>query len=194
MKVAGSKAFKTLYNYRRMHISSLSIASILLTFSLVFTSTAQANSGLSKSFGEKTLPEVKVKDLQGNLVDISSFAKDGKVTVINFWATWCTPCKKELGNITDLYEDWQEQYGMELVAVSIDDSRNVAKVKTYVRGQNWDYTILLDTNQELKRALGFQTIPYTIVVDKEGKIAHVHSGYVEGDEYILEEKIAELAK
>jgi len=62
-------------------------------------------------------------------------------------------------------------------------------VKTYANGQGWDFEVLLDPNQDLKRALNFQTIPYTILVDKNGNIVYRHTGYIEGDEYLLEEEI-----
>ena len=91
-----------------------------------------------------------------------------------------------------MYEDWQDDYDMELVAISIDDVRNVSKVKTYVDGQAWDYDVLLDTNEDLKRMMNFQTVPYTVLVDQKGNIVYTHSGYVEGDEYILEDHIKEL--
>lgn len=77
-------------------------------------------------------------------------------------------------------------------AVSIDDSRNASKVKTYINGQQWDYDVLLDPNSSLKRALNFQTVPYTLLIDSKGSIVYTHSGYVEGDEYILEDHIKEL--
>ena len=83
---------------------------------------------------------------------------------------------------------------MELVAISIDDVRNTSKVKTYVDGQAWDYDVLLDTNEDLKRMMNFQTVPYTVLIDQRGKIVYTHSGYVEGDEDILEDYIKELIK
>ncbi len=159
-------------------------AVLLFTIFSFFTSYAQKN----------TLPDVNVKTGDGETVNIADYAKKGQVTVLNFWATWCTPCKKELNNIAELYGDWKDQYDVEIVAVSIDDTRNAAKVKTYVDGQAWDYTVLLDQNQDLQRALSFQSIPYTILLNKEGEIVYRHNGYVNGDEYELEEKIAEYSK
>jgi len=117
---------------------------IIVLFAATFSVNAQGN-----------LPDVTVTKLGGEKTSIADFGKNGKITVLNFWATWCSPCKKELSNISEVYADWQEKYNMELLAISIDDTRNVAKVKTYVAGQDWEYIILLDTNQELKRALNF---------------------------------------
>lgn len=139
------------------------------------------------------LPDVTLTDINGQKVNLTSFGEKGEITVINFWATWCTPCKKELNNIADLYPDWQADYGVRIVAISIDDARNKAKVKTYVNGQSWEYDVLLDVNGILKQKLNFQTIPFTVIVDREGNIVSRHAGYVDGDEYLLEEELAELA-
>lgn len=142
----------------------------------------------------KTLPSMVLQDVNGKKIDIKQFAENEKITVLSFWATWCTPCKKELNNIAEVYEDWQEEYDMELVAVSIDDARNTAKVKTYINGQAWEYNVLLDSNSDLKRKLNFQSVPYTILIDQNGNIVYTHTGYVEGDEFVLEEHIAELVE
>jgi thiol-disulfide isomerase/thioredoxin len=160
---------------------------------LLISSGLHAQSGVKSMFSEKKLPSVEITDLMGQKVDVSSYGENGKITVFNFWATWCSPCKEELSNIDMMYEDWQEMYNMELVAVSIDDSRNIQKVKTEVEGKGWSYIVLLDTNQDLKRYLNFQTVPYTVVVDETGTIVYTHIGYNQGDEYILEDKLAELA-
>ena len=140
----------------------------------------------------KKLPDVSIPNMKGEKVNISNFGKDGKITVMSFWATWCVPCKKELNNVAEVYDDWKKNYNLEVVAVSTDDARDAAKVKSYVNGQRWDFTVLLDQNQDLKRALNFQTIPFTLLIDKNGNIVYSHSGYVEGDELLLEEKIKAL--
>lgn len=139
------------------------------------------------------LPSVILQDMNGQKVDVASMTGNGKITVLNFWATWCTPCKKELNNIASLYEDWQKDYNVEIVAISIDDARNQAKVKPYVDGQSWDYTVLIDVNGALKQKLNFQQVPYTVIVDQQGNIVSRHAGYVDGDEYLLEEELAKLA-
>ena len=98
----------------------------------------------------KTVPSVNVKTLQGKTINTSSFNNDGKPIVISFWATWCSPCKKELNNISEVYEDWQEETGVKLIAISIDDSRNKHKVKPYVDSKGWEYEVYIDANQDLK--------------------------------------------
>jgi len=139
------------------------------------------------------LPSVILQDMDGQKVNVASLAEKGKITVLNFWATWCTPCKKELNNIAALYEDWQNDYNVQIVAISIDDARNQAKVKPYVDGQGWDYKVLIDVNGALKQKLNFQQVPYTVIVDQNGNIVSRHAGYVDGDEYLLEEELAKLA-
>lgn len=141
----------------------------------------------------KTLPSVEVRTLDGQTVDIQEYGQDGKITVLSFWATWCSPCKKELDAIADLYEYWKEDYDVEIVAVTIDTQRALAKVKPMVTAKGWTYTILSDANQRLQNALNFQTVPQTYVVDQQGQIVYSHSGYVPGDEYELEDKLKKLA-
>jgi thioredoxin-related protein len=68
----------------------------------------------------------------------------------------------------------------------------MAKVKSYVNGQKWEFPAYIDPNQDLKRALNFQSIPFAIIFDKDGKIAYTHSGYVEGDEFVLRDHIKEI--
>ena len=142
---------------------------------------------------DKKIPSVTLSDVDGNKVDISTLNKDGKIIVFDFWATWCVPCKKELTNIVQDYADWQKKYNVEIVAVSIDDSRNTSKVKPTVDGSAWPYKVLLDPNGDLKRTLGFQNVPYVLVADKNGNIVYQHTGYVEGDEFELEDQLKKLA-
>lgn len=143
-------------------------------------------------FTDKSLPDVEVMALDGSRVNIADFGKKGKIIILNFWATWCAPCKQELTNIHDLYEDWQRDYNVELIAISLDDSRNISKVKSYINGNKWNYTVLIDANQELRRTFNFQAPPFTVLIDQQGKIVSTHNGYKNGDEYILEDKIKSL--
>jgi cytochrome c biogenesis protein CcmG/thiol:disulfide interchange protein DsbE len=150
-----------------------------------------ANASAQKG-GDK-LPSVSVKDLNGKTVNIKQSVKEGQITVISFWATWCSPCKKELDNVADLYPTWQKKYNVHLIAVSVDDARTSGKVKSTVDSKGWDYTVLLDSNEELKRALNISSVPFTLLINQKGEIVYTHSGYKAGDEKHLEEKIKELS-
>ncbi len=150
--------------------------------------------GIEKLLGEQHLPNVTLTDINGKKINVIDYPKTGKITVLSFWATWCIPCKKELTNIADHYSEWKKKYNLQLIAVSIDDSRSAGKVKPYVDGQRWDYDVLLDVNQDLKRELNIQSVPFTVVVDPGGKVVFTHSGYVEGDEYELEQELEKLNK
>jgi peroxiredoxin len=147
------------------------------------------------AFAQKDeLPNVNLKDLDGNIVNTQQLADSGKVIVLNFWATWCGPCVKELTTINDVIEEWKEKYNMEFIAVSIDNSRTTDKVKPFVSGKAWEhYKILLDVNEDLKRAMNVMNPPFTYVIDASGKITYKHEGYQPGSEIELEEKIAEAA-
>jgi cytochrome c biogenesis protein CcmG, thiol:disulfide interchange protein DsbE len=137
-------------------------------------------------------PSIVLKDLEGKDVDLKKLTQEGKVTIISFWATWCSPCKKELENMTDLIKGWEKDYNVQLIAISIDDARNAMKVKPYVDGKNWKFKVLLDVNSDTRRNLNFSNVPYTLLVDKTGKIVFRHTGYSEGDEFVLEEQIKKL--
>ena len=131
------------------------------------------------------IPDLKLADLKGTVINTSSFnTKGSKLTLLAFWATWCIPCINELSTVNDNLSDWQKKYQFDFFAVSEDDSRTINRVKPLVDGKNWDFTVLLDNNQELKRQLNLMNVPYTLII-KEGKIIYRHSGFVLGDEDAL---------
>ena len=138
------------------------------------------------------LPSVTVTDLSGKQINTADLSNDGKPMIINFWATWCKPCLKEMSAINDVYIDWQDETGMKVIAVSIDQAQNINKVKPLVDGEGWEYEVLLDPNSEFRRAMGVQMIPHVFVIDGNGKVADSRSGYTEGAESHLIEKIREL--
>ena len=140
----------------------------------------------------KNLPNVDVKKIDGSSFNFKNIDNNGNPIVISFWATWCKPCTKELNNIAELYEDWQDETNVKLVAVSIDDRRSQSKVAPYVNSSGWEYEIYIDPNSDLKRAMGVSTVPHTFLLDKNKQIIWQHRGYVEGDEYELFDEILKL--
>ncbi len=140
----------------------------------------------------RILPSIKVGTLDGNSINIQEIENDGNPIVINFWATWCKPCKKELNNISEIYEEWQDETNVKLVAISIDDSRSMSKVGPYINASDWEYDIFLDPNGELKRAMGVSTVPHTFLLNGKKEIVWQHRGYVDGDEDKLFNEIKKL--
>ncbi len=140
----------------------------------------------------KTVPNVKVKNLKGENVETKIFSNDGKPMVINFWATWCKPCILELNNIHDVYEKWQKETGVKIIAVSIDDVRNSKKVAPFVKGRNWKFEIYLDENGDFRRAMNVNNPPHSFLLNSKGEIVWEHNGYAPGDEEILYEQIKNL--
>ena len=138
------------------------------------------------------LPAVTLKTLDGTSVNSETLSNDGKPFIIDFFATWCKPCNRELSAIADVYEDWQKETGVKIYAVSIDQAQNIHKVKPLVDQNEWEYEVLLDTNSDLLKALGGQMIPFVIVVDGNGNVVSKHSGYTDGAEDELIEEVRKL--
>lgn len=138
------------------------------------------------------LPNLNLKSLDNKSVNIKSdFNEKDKVYVYVFWATWCAPCIQELDAINDLYATWREELNMEIIAVSIDDTRTGKRVKPLINGRSWEYTVLLDINQDLKRSLSIANPPYTVVV-KNSKILYQQAGHAPGSEAQFFEKLKSL--
>lgn len=145
-------------------------------------------------YGYCQIPQVTVKTMNGKTVRTDTLTNGGKPTIIDFFATWCKPCNRELDAISEVYADWQQETGVKLIAVSIDEGQNTNKVKPFVDNHGWEYEVLLDPNGDLKRALGIQMIPYVLIVDGKGDIVYRHAGYTDGAEFELIEKVRELTK
>jgi len=142
----------------------------------------------------KNVPSVDMKDLSGKIINSSEFDNEGKPFIINFWATWCSPCKRELDNISEIYAEWQAETGVKMYAISIDDARRSKQVKPHVDASGWDFEVLLDENSDFRRAMNVNNPPYTFLIDGNGKIVYQHVGYSEGDEDELYEQILALTK
>ena len=157
---------------------------ILLALAIALTETAFCQ-----------LPKMILNDTQGNKVETDTIGTHGTPVIVSFFATWCKPCNRELSAIAEVYEEWQEETGVKLIAVSIDQAQNIHKVAPLVSENDWPYeTVLLDPNSDLKRALGIQMIPFVVILDGNGKVVYKHNGYTDGAEEELIKVIRELKK
>ena len=138
------------------------------------------------------LPKIELKDLQKKRQEISQYYKDGPI-LINFWNMACEPCKKEMKELNKLHLKYEEQ-GFEVVSINIDGTRGMSKVKSYVKSQNYAFTVLSDPKAELFRKMGAKIMPFVIIADSTGEIINRHVGYNPGDEKTLEKEILHLLK
>jgi len=155
--------------------------SFLLLFTLIFQVNAQ-------------LPKINLKDVRGNSIDVSKISNNGKPIIVSFWATWCKPCKAELNTIAEEFDDWVDETGVKLVAVSIDDARSASRVEPYINAMGWEYTVLMDPNGNMKRAMNVNNVPHTFLLDGNGKIVWDHNNYSPGDEHELYQEVVKYAK
>jgi thiol-disulfide isomerase/thioredoxin len=162
---------------------------------LKYCLTALLSLFILSAYAQKKLPNVSAKSLNGKVVNLlDTYGQDDdKLTVISFWATWCKPCQNELDAISYLYEDWQENYNVELVAITIDTRRNMAQVGPMVESKGWEYTILSAVQSDMENAFNFNFIPQTLLIDKKGNIVYTHSSYNPGDEDELEKYLEKYA-
>lgn len=153
---------------------------LLLSLLAVIASFSMYAQGIPESVVLKRLDntEIKMKEVLNE-----------DIVIITFWATWCKPCRTELDAIADVEEMWAGK--VKIVAVNIDDSRAVSKVKSLVSGKKWPYEVLLDANKELYKILNLSAIPYAMILHKSEKVWE-HSGYAPGDEVIMIEKALSL--
>ena len=128
------------------------------------------------------LPNVRLQDMDGKTIQTGEISNDGNPIIISFWATYCKPCLRELKAIHEVYPDWQDETGVKMIIVSIDQAQDANKVKPLVDGFGWEYEVLLDPNGDFKRAMNVQNVPHVFVLDGKGKIVYNHAGYTDGGE------------
>lgn len=137
------------------------------------------------------VPSVTVETVKGESFDTAKLIEEGTPMIISFWSTSCKPCIRELDAVYDAMPDWLEEADFRVVAVSTDDSRLLAKAKSFAEGRGWgeEFTLLFDKNQDFMRAMNVSVVPHVFVVDGKGKVVYSHTAYVPGGEVELFEAV-----
>lgn len=137
------------------------------------------------------LKQFKLPRVNGKPFDVKKHVGND-VLMISFWATWCAPCKAELGRMAPVYDRLADQ-GFVYVAVSTDAPTDVPKVKPYVDSYGYQFPVLLDTQSELMARYNPRgDMPFYILVNRKGEVVEQHQGFSPGDEVLIEAKIKSL--
>ncbi len=157
-------------------VAALAVAGTLLT-------AGQAHAG-------EPAPEFSLRDINGQEVALSSFK--GKVVLVNFWATWCGPCKLEMPHLDKMDRDLESK-GFEVISISTDDARAASKVKPLIKRGGYGFTVLLDKETKVVSQYNpAKTLPYNVLIDRSGNIHKVFQGYNPGDEVELRHEVEAL--
>lgn len=168
----------------------VSVARPLLFLLVFFISLAGFSQETSKKL-TRIAPAI-VKTIDGKDFNTANIDNDGNPIILSFFALWCTPCMRELSAIAEVYDDWVEETGVKLIAVSIDDARSSSRVLPTVRGKNWNYEILLDPNGDFKRAMNVNLIPHNFLLNGKGEIVWQHTSFSEGSQHQLIDMVRQL--
>ena len=138
---------------------------------------------------DRAAPDFTLRTLDGPNLRLQE--QRGRVVLVNFWATWCGPCRQEMPHLNRLYDKYRAA-GFTLLGVNIDDdARNAAGLSTKL---GLKFPVLLDTDKKVSHLYDLATMPSTVLIDRDGRVRFIHLGYKDGYENTYEKQIRELLK
>jgi len=138
--------------------------------------------------GEGTVaPEIGLKDLSGKMVQVGELK--GRVVLVDFWASWCAPCREELPVLEELYRKYREKG---LVVIGVGQDKDAGKAAKFLRASPLSFPIVHDADGAVADRYAPPKMPSSYVIDKKGLIRHVHAGFRASDKAVLERQLAAL--
>lgn len=134
--------------------------------------------------------DFRLENLKGEVVKYSEIRGEN-ITIIDFWATWCKPCRSSVPKLVELYNRYRDK-GVGFIGINVDGPRNLAKVGPVAKSLGIEYPVLLDINGKIMSEMNVTAVPSLLIVNKENRIVSFHRGYRPGDEVVLETEIQKL--
>lgn len=151
----------------------------VLLFVVMFLSIAKFSYSQSYDFD--------LQDIDGNSVKLSALLAKGPV-MLQFWATWCVPCKEEMRGLNDIWAKYKDS-GFSYVAASIDDQKTTGKVKPFIESKGYKFTVVFDSDKNVFKTYGGQDPPFSVLISRTGDVIKTYSGFLPGDDVKVEEDI-----
>ncbi len=158
-------------------------------FLSVLAATSLASSGPSSGLKGQLAPDFALKSATGENLRLSEFR--GDVVMVNFWATWCGPCRQEMPLLDELYTRYQ-RVGFSLLGVNIDDDPN--RAMDMIRELGVSFPVLFDDGKEVSKLYQVNAMPVTVIIDREGSVRYVHYGYKPGYELKYLDQVRSLLR
>ena len=170
-------------------LSYTALFSLLLKPFFTFIIVFQFLNGENTDSGS-TIPDLKVRLLNGTSTTLHQLSQDGPL-LIDFWATWCVPCKKVMKYLNQYHEKYADD-NFKVLMINTDTPRSLGKVRGFIKSQDYSFNVGMDPNKVLSKKLNGMIMPTLILVDKGGIIKWRHQGYVAGEELEIEKQIKQV--
>jgi peroxiredoxin len=158
----------------------------LIAFALATLASPLATGAVAT---QASAPDFTLRTMNGPNLRLAE--QRGRVVMVNFWATWCGPCRQEMPQLDRLYQKYKSS-GFVLLGVNVDE--DVRKATDVAAKLGVTFPVLLDTDKAVSKLYDLSTMPSTVIIDRDGKVRYLHRGYLAGYEDNYDKQIRELLK